>query len=62
MFYPKEEKTRKQKLSEHPPFFKRYIDVYIYKTTNRKPYVNIISENNIGALAAPQLETTSAYN
>ena len=25
-----------------------YIIVYIYKVTKRKPYVNIISENNIG--------------
>ena len=62
MFYPKQEKARKRKLPEHPPFFNRYINVYIYKTTNRKPYVNIISENNIGALAASQLETTRTYN
>ena len=47
MFYAKEEKANFK--LENVRHFLTDIYIYIYKTRNRKPYVNIISENNIGA-------------
>ena len=57
MFYANEEKAHFKLENESYSNVCNFLTdlyVYIYKTTNRKPYVNIISENNIGAPAAPQ--------
>ena len=57
MFDAKEEKANFRLENESYPSIRYFLtDIYIYKVTNRKPYVNIISENNI-----PKRKNVSRY-
>ena len=60
MFYTKEEKANFKLENESQLNVHHFLmDIYIYKVTNRKPCVNIISENNIGPLKTEQSSSIS---
>ena len=50
MFYAKEEKANFKLENESQPNVRHFLTDIINKVTNRKPYVNIFSENNIGSI------------
>ena len=47
MFYAKEEKANFKLENESQPNVRHFLTDGMYKVTNRKPYVNVISENSV---------------